>query len=174
MQIRTTITCEQYIASLKALLAAKPKRRRRYAWWHYVILASICLAFGLGVGSGVTRAPALTAYGVLVLIWAICKPLAERARDDYFRRYYVEEQASLNDQIFTIDESGIACDESNGKLTSHYKWGAFVSCIDTSDASLFLLSPNRFVRIPKDALTQSDGEQIQEWSSRIPRIAPKE
>ena len=173
VQIKTNITLEQYIAALNAVIAAKPKARRTYLWWHYVILALICLAFGLGIQSDVTRVPALTAYGVMVLIWAVCKPLARRSRNEYFRRSYADEQAALNDQVLTIDESGIGCDEGNGKLTSHYTWGAFVSCIGMPDAFLFLPSPNRFVRIPKGALSESDRERIEQWSSRIPRIAAK-
>ena len=173
VQIRPTITLGQYRDALKAVTAAKPKPVQTYLWWHYVILALICLAFGLGIDFRVTRVSALTAYGVMVLIWAVCKPLAKRSRNEYFRRFYADEQATLNDQVFMIDELGIACDETNGKLTSHYTWGAFVSCIDMADAFLFLLSPNRFVRIPKETLSESDRERIEQWSSRIPRIAAK-
>lgn len=173
VQIKPTITCEQYLAALKAVIAAKPKVVRTYLWWEYVILALICLAFGLGVQFRATRIPALTAYAVVVLFVVACKPLTRRSQNNYFRRIYAEEQATLNDQVFTVDELGIACDESNGKLTSHYTWGAFVSCIDMADAFLFLLSPNRFVRIPKETLSESDRERIEQWSSRIPRIAAK-
>lgn len=80
----------------------------------------------------------------------------------------MEEQERLNNQILTIDESGICCDEGNGRVISHYTWSAFIKCIDMPDAYVFLPSPNSFVRVPKASLSQAEIELLLQWSGAIP------
>jgi hypothetical protein len=171
VQIKPTITFDQYIATIKAVTSAKPKAVRTYPWWHYAILALICIVFGLGPGFSATRVPALTVCVVMVLYWVASKPLTSWSQNQHYRRVYAQEQALLNDQVLTIDESGIVCDLSKGKGTIRYTWQLFVSCIDLADAYLFLQTPNSFVRVPKETLTQTDKENIEVWSASIRRIA---
>jgi hypothetical protein len=84
------------------------------------------------------------------------------------KRFYSDEQVKLNDQVLTIDESGISCDQGNGQITSKHTWQAFIKRIEMPDAFIFLPSPNSFVRVSKESLTPSDHQLIWEWSSTVP------
>lgn len=83
---------------------------------------------------------------------------------------YSEEQRTLNSHVFAIDEEGISCDNVDGQSTSRYTWLAFMRRIDTPDAFIFLLSPNSFVRVPKEMLSLSDREFVWQWSSKVPTV----
>ncbi len=74
----------------------------------------------------------------------------------------------LNDQVLTIDESGISCDRGNGQAVSDHTWNAFVKSIDMPDAYVFLPSPNTFIRVPKETLPLSELELVWHWSSMVP------
>jgi hypothetical protein len=139
------------------------------SWQEYVVLALICLLLGLAPQFHATRIPALTLYAALILCWAFSKPLARRSQEECLRRFYADEQVKLNDQVLTIDESGISCNQGDGQGVSHQTWQAFIHYIDMPDAFVFLPSPNTFVRVPKETLTPSEHHLIREWSSAIPR-----
>jgi len=174
MRLHPTITLEQYTATCKAVLSIKPKPAYQYSWQQVAIGAVIGCGLVVGFEFRPARVAAVTVWVVVVLYAAACKPLIRRAQDKHYRRTYAEEQARLNDQVFTIDESGISCDQSNGKETSKYNWQAFATRVDLPDASIFLLSPNCFVRIPTDTLNPTDRELIEKWSASIPRRVPKQ
>jgi hypothetical protein len=95
--------------------------------------------------------------------------LIKRSQEKCLRRFYDEEQAKLNDQLLTIDESGIACNQGDGQAFSHHTWAAFIHHVDMPDAFLFLPSPNTFVRVPKTTLTTSEQDLVRGWSSTVPR-----
>jgi hypothetical protein len=116
----------------------------------------------------VARIPAFTIYAVMILCWIFSKPLAKRSQERCLKAIYAEEQETLNSLVLTIDESGISCDQVNGQATSHQTWQAFIKRIDMPDAFLFLLSPNSFIRVPKEILPSSDRELIWQWSSTVP------
>lgn len=168
MRLQPNITFEQFKAAYRVIEAAKPKVTRKRSWRYYVVLAIVCLVLGLAPHFPPARIPAFTLYAVLLFCWALSKPLARRSQEKQLKRFYSDEQAKLNDQVLTIDESGISCDQSNGQATSHLTWQAFIKRIDLPDAFVFLLSPNRFVRVPKEMLESSDHQLIWEWSSTIP------
>jgi hypothetical protein len=172
MRLQPKITFEQYRAVYHLIAAAKPKTATNRPWWGWVVLAVGCLVLGLAPQFPPTRTPAFTLYAVLILCWILCKPLTKHYQDKYLRRFYAEEQAKLNDQALTIDESGISCDQGNGQATSHITWRAFTRLIDVADAFVFLPSPNTFIRVPKETLTVADQELIRRWSSTIPRENP--
>lgn len=169
MRLKPTITFEQYSATHAAVMAAKPKRGHKRSWQEYALLVFVCLMFGLAPQSPATRIPALTIFAVLVLCWIFQKPLARRSQEKCLKRFYDEEQAKLNDQVLTVNEAGISCDQSNGNAVSHQTWQAFINSIDLPDAFLFLPSPNTFIRVPKETLTPSECDMIREWSAAIPR-----
>lgn len=168
MHFHPTITFEQYRATCLAIAAAKPKGVRKRSWKEYVSLGLACLALGLSPQIPAARIPALTVFAVFTLCWILSKPLARRSQDNCFRAVFSEEQEVLNDQILTVEESGISCDRGNGKVTSHYAWSAFMKRIDLPDAYVFLPSPNSFIRVPKEMLPPSDLELVRQWSSGIP------
>jgi hypothetical protein len=156
MRIQPTITFEQYVATHGAVLAAKPSPGAKRSWRYYLTLAIVCLAFGIAVQFPPTRIPALTLFGAVVLYGAVGKALVKRSRDRYMRRFYAEEQAMLNDQILTIDESGISTVRANGDVTSHHCWNAFIYWIEMPDAMVFLPTPNTFIRVPLGELTAAE------------------
>jgi len=168
MELRPQISFEQYEAVIGILSASKLKAVQGNSWLNYFSLIVTCLVVGLTPQLFPLRIPAMAIGVFLILVWLLCKPLAKRSRRKQLRLIYDEEQAKLNDQVLTLDASGISCDQSNGELTSHYAWDAFSTRIDMHDALLFLPSPNSFVRVPTAALTISDRELILEWSSHIP------
>jgi hypothetical protein len=168
MRFHPTITFEQYRATCLAIAAAKPKRVRKQSWKGYAGLVVVCLALGLSPQIPAARVPALTILAILALCWILSKPLARRSQDNYFRAIFFEEQEVLNDQVLTVDESGISCDTGNGKATSHHAWNAFVKRIDMPDAYIFLPSPNSFIRVPKEMLPLSALELVRQWSSAVP------
>jgi hypothetical protein len=110
----------------------------------------------------------LTLFGALVLYGAVGKALVKGSRDRYMRRFYAEEQAMLNDQILTIDESGISIVRANGDVTSHHRWNAFIYRIEMPDAMVFLPTPNTFIRIPVGGLTAAEVQNVREWSAALP------
>ncbi len=168
MRLEPTITFEQYKATLAAVASAKPKKSHTRSWQYYVILAMVCLAVGLAAQSRATQIPVLSVLFALILLSILAKPLTRRSREKCLKRVYEEEQERLNDQVLTIDEAGISCNQSNGKAVSHLTWQAFAYSIDMADAFLFLPSPNTFVRVPKETLTRSQLDLIRQWSSGIP------
>lgn len=168
MRLEPTITFEQYRATLAAVASAKSKKSHRRSGRHYLILAMVCLAVGLAAQSHATRIPILSVLFAFILLSLLARPWTRRSRGKCLRRVYEEEQSRLNDQVLTIDESGISCNQSNGKAVSHVTWQAFAYSIDMPDAFLFLPSPNTFVRVPKETLTQSERDLIRQWSSGIP------
>ncbi|MGC1969250.1 MAG: YcxB family protein [Candidatus Acidiferrales bacterium] len=167
-RLQPTITFEQYRATYQLVAAAKPKMTEKRSWQECTVLAVACLVLGLAPHFPAARTPAFTLYAVLILCWVFCKPLARRSREKQLKRFYADEQARLNDQVLTIDESGISCDQGNGQATSHLTWQAFTRLIDVADAFVFLPSPNTFARVPKETLTPSDQELIRTWSSTVP------
>jgi hypothetical protein len=170
MRLEPKITFEQYKATLVAVRSAKPKKSHMRSGRYYIILAIVCLAIGIAAQSPVTRIPIFTVVFALFFLSILAKPLTRRSREKCLKRLYQEEQAGLKDQVFTIDESGISCNWGNGKTVTHMTWQAFTSSIDMPDATIFLLSPNRFVRVPKESLTPSDQDQIRKWSAAIPPV----
>lgn len=134
-----------------------------------MVLVIICLAFGISVQYPPWRIPALTLLGVWVLCWIFQKPLGELLQGSCLRRFYSEEQSRLNDQVLTVDESGISCERGNGEMVSRHTWLAFIHSIEMPDAFVFLPSPNSFVRVPKEPLTPSECDLIREWSAGVPR-----
>jgi hypothetical protein len=168
MRLQPKITFEQYRAIYQLIAAAKPKATKKRSWQECLVLAFVCLVLGLAPHFPPTRIPAFTLYAVLILCWIFCKPLARRSRDRSLKRFYADEQAKLNDQVLTIDESGISCNQADGQATSHLTWQAFTRLIDVPDAFVFLPSPNTFVRVPKETLTVADQELIRKWSSTVP------
>jgi hypothetical protein len=173
MRLQPKITFEQYRASYRLIAATKPKATKTRSWQECIVLAVVCLVLGLAPHFPPARTPAFTLYAVLILCWIFCKPLARRSQDRSLRRFYADEQAKLNDQVLTIDESGIACDQGNGQAKSHLTWQAFIRLVDVADAFVFLPSPNTFVRVPKETLTAADQELIRKWSSIVPNINAK-
>jgi hypothetical protein len=171
MRLQPTITFEQYKATYRAVAAAKPKPVRKRSWQEYVILGIVCLALGIAPQFHAARIPVFTIYVALILCWGFSKPITRRSQDELLRRFYADEQAKLNDQVLTIDVSGISCNQGNGQATSHHTWQAFANYIDMPDAFIFLPSPNTFIRVPKETLTPSDHHLITEWSSSILRSA---
>lgn len=169
MQLRPTISFEQFKATRAAVLAAKPRHKR--SGRELVVLVVFCLAFGLAVQYPPWRSSALSLLGLGVLCWILQKPLAELSQGSCLKRFYAEEQSRLNDQILTVDESGISCNRGNGETVSFHAWKAFIHSIDMPDAFVFLPSPNTFVRVPKETLTSSECDLIREWSSVVPRVA---
>jgi len=163
MQLRPTISFEQYKATRAAVLSAKLRHKR--SGKDLVVLVIVCLAFGLAVQYPPWRIPALTLLGV----WALCWIFARFPREKSLKRFYAQEQSKLNDQVLTVDESGICCRRGNGDTVSNYTWAAFIHRIDMADAFVFLPSPDRFVRVPKETLTPAECDLIREWSAAIPR-----
>ena len=168
MRFHPTITFEQYRDTCLAVTAAKAKQVQQRSWKEYVVLGIVCLVFGLAPQVPVARVPVFTIYAVMILCWIFSKPISKWSRERCLRAIYSEEQERLNQQVFTIDESGISCDQVNGQATSHHTWQAFVKRIDMPDAFVFLPSPNGFFRVPKALLTSSDRELIWQWSSTVP------
>lgn len=166
MRLHPTMTFEQYKATYLALMAEKTKVKQNQSWKGYVSIALACLAIGLAPQLPAARTPVFSIFAVFILYSVACKPLARRAQEKCLKAIYDEEQAKLNDQVLTIDESGVSCDQSKGLATSHQTWPAFIKRIDTPDAFVFLPSPNTFLRIPKEHLTLADQQLILEWSSR--------
>ena len=171
MRLQPTITFEQYKATHEAISAATPKARQSYTWRGYMSLILVCLTLGLAPQFKVARVPAFTIDACLVVCWILCKPLDKSARNRRLRRVFAAKRAKLNDQVLTLDESGISYDQSNGLMICHYSWRAFACWIDMPDAFLFLPSTRSFVRVPKEGLTEEDQAQIREWSSSVPRAA---
>ncbi len=169
MQIQPTITFEQYRDTCRAVLAAKTKRVRHRSWIEYLVLGIVSLALGLAFLDPISRVPAITIYGVMILCWILNKPLAKRSQVRCLRAMFAEEQESLGGQVLTIDESGISCDRFNGQATSHHSWRAFIKLIDMPDAFLFLPTPNQFIRLPKELLAAADRELVLQWSSTVPK-----
>jgi hypothetical protein len=170
MRLRPTITFDQYKATFRVIAAAKPKVDHKRSWQYYLVLALVCLALGLAPHFPPTRIPAFTLYVALMLCWAFYKPLAKHSQEKCLRRFYDQEQAKLNDQILAIDETGISCNQGDGQAVSHQTWRAFILCIDTPDAFVFLPSPNTFVRVPKTTLTPSEQDLIRQWGLAVPRL----
>ena len=168
MRLEPKITFEQYKATLAAVRSAKPRKSHMRSGRYYLILAIVCLTIGIAAQSPVTRVPIYTILFTLFFLSLLAKPLTRRSWEKHVKRNYEEQQARLNDQVLTIDESGIASNCANGKVVTHMTWQAFVSSIDMPDAIVFLLSPNAFVRVPKETLTPSDQDQLRKWSSGIP------
>lgn len=168
MRFHPTITFEQYRNTCQAVAAAKPKGVRKRSWKGYVGLGVACLALGLSLQIPAARVPALTVFAILTLCWILSKPLTRRSQESCFRAIFSEEQEVLNDQVLTIDESGISCDRGNGQAVSDHTWNAFVKSIDMPDAYVFLPSPNTFIRVPKETLPLSELELVWHWSSMVP------
>jgi hypothetical protein len=168
MSFHPTITFEQYRDTCKAVAAAKPNGARKRSWKGYVVLGVACLTLGLSPQIPAARVPALAFIAILTLCWILSKPLARRSQDSCFRTIYSEEQESLNDQVLTVDESGISCNTGDGKATSHHTWSAFIKRIDMPDAYVFLPSPNSFIRVPKEMLTMSELELVLRWDPTVP------
>ena len=173
MRFQPTITFEQYRDTCQAVAAAKTKELAKRSWKGYVSLGLICLAVGLSPQIPAARVPMSILFGVLILCWIFSKPLAKRSQEKCLRAIFSEEQGALNDQVLTIDESGISCDVGNGQVTSHHTWKAFNKRIDMSDAYVFLPSPNSFVRVPKEPLSLSEVELVLQWSSSIPKASDR-
>ena len=168
MRFHPTITFEQYRATCLAIAAAKPKPVRKKSWMGYAGLGLACLALGLSPQIPAARVPGLTILAILALCWILSRPLARRSQDNCLRAIFSEEQEVLNDQVLTVDESGISCETGDGRATSHHTWSAFIKRIDLPDAYIFLPSPNSFIRVPKEMLPSSDLELVRQWSSAVP------
>jgi hypothetical protein len=171
MRIQPTITFEEYFATHRAILAAKPNTGHKRSWRYYLLLAILCLTLGIAAQSPPTRVPTWTLIAAMILLAVVAKALGRRSRDNCMRRFYAEEEPALNDQVLTINESGISCVRGNGRVTSHHSWSAFIYCIRMPDATIFLPTPNTYIRVPATVLTPADDQKIREWSSAIPRKA---
>ena len=114
--------------------------------------------------------PALVFFATVALLWIFSKPLAKRSQDKCFRSIFAEEQDFLNNQLMTIDQSGIAFDMDAGKVSTHHTWTSFIKRIDLPDAYLFLPSPNSFIRVPKQSLSLSDLELVWRWSTMVQSV----
>jgi hypothetical protein len=171
MRIQPTITFGEYFATHRAILAAKPRSAKSDSWRYYLALAIVCLAIGIAAQFPPTRIPTLTLLAAMILFRAVGPVLGKRSREKCMRRFYAEEEPTLNDQVLTIDESGISYVRGNGQVTSHHSWSAFIYCIQMPDALIFLPTPNSFVRVPAKVLTPTDDQKIREWSSAVPRRA---
>jgi hypothetical protein len=169
MRIQPRITFEQYLATHRAVLAVKSSPVQKRSWRYYLALAVGCLALGIAAQSPLTRVPALFLFVGMILYAVIITALSRRSRNQCMRRIYTEEQPALNDQVLTIEESGITSDRGNGQISLHCRWDAFIYSIELPDAMIFLPTPNTFVRIPRADLSPSDDQRIREWSSGIPR-----
>jgi hypothetical protein len=170
MRLQPTISFEQYRDTCGAVAAAKPKAVRKRSWKGYVGLGIACLALGLSPQIPAARIPALELLVFVALYSILSKPLARRSQDKCFRTIFHEEQELLNNQVLTIDESGITCDIGNGQATTHHTWKAFKKRIDLPDAYIFLPSPNSFIRVPKELVPLSDLELVWRWSSTVPTV----
>jgi hypothetical protein len=171
MQIRPRITFEEYLATYQAMRAVKPKSNRR-SWRYYTFLLISCLVFGVAVESPPTRIPALSAFGGMLLLVVIRLATVRHSQAKCMRGVFAEEEFALNDNVLTIDDSGISCTRGNGLVGSHYRWAALIYFIEMPDALLFMPTPNSFVRVPKQDLSASDDQKIREWSAVIPRKSP--
>jgi hypothetical protein len=173
MRFHPTITYEEYRDTLKAISDAKQKRVQGRSWKTYLILGIVCLALGYAPqvpGSGLP----IIILGVAAVVFRVISVAhANISRERCLRAFYAEEQEMLNDQILTVDESGISCDLRNGLATSHHRWQVFISRIEMPDAFLFLPSPNGWVRVPKGCLSSTDSELILQWSSGVPKTDRK-
>ncbi|MBW8869282.1 MAG: YcxB family protein [Acidobacteriales bacterium] len=169
MRLHPRINFEQYRDSCQALVEVKPQKAPKRSWQEYVILSIVCLVIGISPKIPPLRVPVFTAVGVLILYALFATQRAKGIRERYLRAIFIEEQQRLSNQTLTIDESGISCDEGNGRVTSHYTWNAFIECIDTPDAYLFLPSSNSFVRVPEESLSQSEIELLLQWSGATPK-----
>jgi hypothetical protein len=169
MVIHPHISLNQYKATYRAVIAAKPKVAKSRSWRYYVVLAGISLGFGVAVQFKPAQAPVLAICAAALIFSLLCKPLVRQSQEKQLERFYTEEQDTLSNQVITIDESGIFCSSEDERSRSHYDWRAFVYYIDMPDAFVFLPSPNTFVRIPKDLLTPSDDQAIRDWSRALPR-----
>lgn len=168
MRFQPATTFEQFRDTCQAITSAKTKSFRYRSWRENVLLGVVCLVIGLAAQVPVARVAALTLFAAMVLFWILSKPLGKRSRERCLRNLYAEEQSWLNEQVLTIDESGIASVHVNGLATSHHRWQAFIKRIDMPDAFVFLSSPNHFIRVPKDALSSFDRDNIWQWSSMVP------
>jgi hypothetical protein len=168
MRFQPATTFEQFRDTCQAVSSARTKHFRHRSWRENVLLGVVCLVFGLAAQVPVARVAAITLFAVMVLFWILSKPIGKRSRERWLRDLYAEEQTWLNEQVLTIDESGISSDHVNGLVTSHHRWQAFTKRIDMPDAFVFLSSPNHFIRVPKDALSSSDREHVLHWSSTVP------
>ncbi|HEY2861587.1 MAG TPA: hypothetical protein VGJ21_24475 [Terracidiphilus sp.] len=169
MQIRPKITFEEYLATHRAILAVKPKSGQLRSWWYYPVLLVTALAFGIAAQFPPTRIPALSIFAGMIIYAAIVTALAKRSRDKRMRRIFAEEEFALNDQVLTIDQSGISYVRGNGQATSHHRWDAFLYSTEMPDAIVFLPTPNTFIRVPKQHLSAADDQSIREWSAGIPK-----
>jgi hypothetical protein len=166
MRVEPKVTFEQFRETYIAVLALKKKTSYGTRWW--------CVWIGIGLVMGLVprmlfgRVAENTILCMLVFYWVIAKLLTSPLRDRRMRAYYIEEAANLNSQIFEIEESGLACAQADSRATSHYSWRAFIKRLDLPDAFVFLLSPNTFIRVPKETLSGSDRELIWSWSSHLP------
>jgi hypothetical protein len=168
MRFHPTITFEQYRDTCQAVAAAKSKVTDKGSWKGYVSMCLVCLALAFAPQLPSARVPALISFAILIFFWIFSKPLARRSRENCLKAIFAEEQEMLNNQVLTVDESGIACDIGRGKAGSHHSWSAFAKRLDLPDAYLFLPTPNSFVRVPKEPLSSSELELIWQWSAKVP------
>jgi len=168
MRFHPRITFEQYAATCRAVAGAKPGAVRRRSWKGYVGLGVACLAFGISLQVPGASVVAFTVFATLILGWVLSKPLTRQSQERCLRAIFAEEQGMLNDQVLTVDESGISCDMGGGKATSHHAWNVFMRRIDMPDAYIFLPSPNSFIRVPKETFSLSELELVWRWSSGVP------
>jgi hypothetical protein len=170
MNFRQTITFEQYRHACQAVVSAKTNQVKRRSWKEYLVVIILGFVLALAPQVPVARVPVFTICAVMILCWIFLRPVAKWSQGKCLKAFYFEEQEKLNSQVFTIDESGISCDEGNGQATSHRTWQSFIKRIDMPDAFVFLPSPNSFIRVPKEMLELSDRELIWEWSATVPTV----
>jgi hypothetical protein len=168
MRLEPKLNFSDYKETVRLMAAAKTKSTKEPAWQYYIVLAFACFALGIAPQFPPARIPAFTLYAELALLWLFSKPLLALCRDRGLKRHYADEEARLNDQVLIIDESGISSDQGNGTVTSRFTWQAFMKLIDTTDAFVFLPTPNSFIRVPKKMLTSADQELVRKWSFAVP------
>jgi len=168
MRFHPTITFEEYRYTCQAIAATKSRSITKQSWKGFAALAIICLVAALFLQIADARLPALILLAGVAICWMFSKFLVRRSEDRCFRTLFDEEKEVLNNQVLTIDESGISCLMCNGQATSHHTWNAFIKRIDVSDAFIFLPSPNSFIRVPKQMLSMSELETVWRLSSAVP------
>jgi hypothetical protein len=79
------------------------------------------------------------------------------------------EQKRFNGHPMEIDEAGIRgqCSGEHWLNTYSYGWPAFFRRLDLPDAYLFLYTPNCYIRVPIDCLTESECASLLLWSRQV-------
>jgi hypothetical protein len=165
LHIEPTITFEQYRASLEAMRKPADRKFGKTQWLRVAVIVIFSFSLFVAIKTPSTQNSSLVGFIIIILLSSATWLWAKFRTQSCLKQAYHAQEKQLNGQRMDINESGIAGQWADGTASYEYKWSAFERFIDLPDALFFLPNSVSFVRIPKEALSSEEQQEIKRWGT---------